>query len=88
MRNDNGSAKPDSSSTIVIAPNRPHDPQYIQRRIAKAITVSLETLPTVKSLPELGIHEKADHCPRVARVVASAQSGLAVSPSAQNKSRI
>ena len=50
--------KTDKRSTIVIAPNRPHDPHYILRRIAKAITVSLETVPIMQILPELGIVEE------------------------------
>ena len=44
--------------TIVNDPNRPHDPQHTLRRIAKAITISLETLPIMQSLPELGIVEE------------------------------
>ncbi len=33
--------------------NRPEDPQYILRLIAQVITVSLETVRIVKSLPPL-----------------------------------
>ncbi len=46
--------KADSSNTIVNDPNRPDDPQHILRRIAKVITVSLETVPIVEALSGLG----------------------------------
>jgi predicted helicase len=42
----------DKRSGIVNDPNRADDPQYIVRLIGKVITVSLETLKIVKSLPE------------------------------------
>jgi len=51
--------KTDKRSGIVNDPNRPDDPQYILRLLAKVITVSLETVKIVEGLPELGI-EKAD----------------------------
>ena len=43
----------DKRSGIVNDPNRPDDPQYIVRLIGKVITVSLETVKVVESLPEL-----------------------------------
>jgi predicted helicase len=43
----------DKRSGIVNDPNRPDDPQYIVRLIGKVITVSLETMKIVKSLPGL-----------------------------------
>ena len=46
--------KTDKRSGIVNDPNRPDDPQYIVRLIGKVITVSLETVRIVGSLPELG----------------------------------
>ncbi len=49
--------KTDKRSGIVNDPNRPDDPQYILRLIGKVISVSLETVEIVESLPELGIGE-------------------------------
>ncbi len=49
--------KTDKRSGIVNDPNRGDDPQYIVRLIGKVITVSLETVEIVESLPELGIGE-------------------------------
>jgi predicted helicase len=43
----------DKRSGIVNDPNRSDDPEYIVRLIGKVITVSLETVKTVKSLPAL-----------------------------------
>ena len=45
--------KTDKRSGIVNDPNRSHDPEYIVRLIGKVITVSLETVKIVKSLPLL-----------------------------------
>ncbi|MBI1926972.1 N-6 DNA methylase, partial [Candidatus Poribacteria bacterium] len=47
--------KTDKRSGIVNDPNRQDDPEYIVRLIGQAITVSLETVRIVKSLPDLGI---------------------------------
>ena len=49
--------KTDKRSGIVNDPNRAADPQYIVRLIGKVISVSLETVKIVESLPELGIDE-------------------------------
>ena len=49
--------KTDKRSGIVNDPNRAADPQYILRLIGKVISVSLETVEIVESLPELGIGE-------------------------------
>jgi predicted helicase len=43
----------DKRSGITNDPNRPDDPQYILRLIAQVITVSLETVKIVKSLPPM-----------------------------------
>jgi predicted helicase len=43
----------DKRSGITNDPNRTDDPQYIIRLIAQVITVSLETVRIVKSLPPL-----------------------------------
>lgn len=43
----------DKRSGIVNDPNRPDDPQYIVRLIGKVITVSLETMSIVKTLPRI-----------------------------------
>jgi predicted helicase len=43
----------DKRSGITNDPNKADDPQYIVRLIGKVITVSLETVKIVKSLPEL-----------------------------------
>ena len=45
----------DKRSGIVNDPNRADDPQYILRLIGQVVTVSLETVKTVKSLPRLDI---------------------------------
>ena len=47
--------KTDKRSGIVNDPNREDDPQYIVRLIGKVITVSLETVEIVESLPDLGL---------------------------------
>ena len=47
--------KTDKRTQIVNDPNREDDPQYIVRLIGKIITVSLETVEIVESLPDLGI---------------------------------
>jgi predicted helicase len=43
----------DKRSGIVNDPNRPDDPEYIVRLIGQVITVSLETVKIVRSLPSL-----------------------------------
>jgi predicted helicase len=45
----------DKRSGITNDPNRADDPQYILRLIGQVITVSLETLTIVRSLPPLGL---------------------------------
>ena len=47
----------DKRSGITNDPNRADDPQYIVRLIGQVISVSLETVSIVKSLPELRIAE-------------------------------
>ncbi len=47
--------KTDKRSGIVNDPNRLDDPTYIVNLISKVITVSLETVDIVESLPELGL---------------------------------
>ena len=47
--------KTDKRSGIINDPNRADDPQYIVKLIGKVITVSLETVEIVESLPDLGI---------------------------------
>ena len=47
--------KTDKRSGIVNDPNPEDDPQYIVRLIGKVITVSLETVGIVESLPDLGV---------------------------------
>ena len=47
--------KTDKRSGIVNDPNREDDPQYIVKLIRKVITVSLETVEIVESLPDLGV---------------------------------
>ena len=47
--------KTDKRSGIVNDPNRADDPQYIIGLIRKVISVSLETVEIVESLPELGV---------------------------------
>ena len=51
--------KTDKRSGIANDPNRPDAPQYILRLLAKAITISLETVDIMAALPQLGI-EQAD----------------------------
>ena len=48
--------KEDKRSGIVNDPNRPDDKKYIVRLIQKVITVSLETLNIIETLPDLGTH--------------------------------
>ena len=43
----------DSGSRIINDPNREAEPRYIVDLIARVITVSLETVEIIKSLPEL-----------------------------------
>jgi predicted helicase len=43
----------DKRSGITKDPNRRDDPQYIVRLIGKVVTISLETIKTVKSFPQL-----------------------------------
>jgi predicted helicase len=45
----------DKRSGITNDPNREDDPQYIVRLVGQVITVSLETVEIVRSLPELGV---------------------------------
>jgi predicted helicase len=45
----------DKRSGIVNDPNRGDDPEYIVRLVGQVITVSLETMKIVKSLPRLEI---------------------------------
>lgn len=47
----------DKRSGITNDPNRDEDPQYILRLIGQVITISLETVKIVYSLPPLGIPE-------------------------------
>jgi predicted helicase len=47
----------DKRSGITNDPNRTDDPQYILRLIGQVITVSLETVKIVQSLPPLGLPE-------------------------------
>lgn len=49
----------DKRSGITNDPNRADDPQYILRLIGQVITVSLETVKIVGSLPPLGIKAEA-----------------------------
>ncbi len=49
----------DKRSGIVNDPNRADDEQYIVRLIGQVITVSLETMKVVKSLPDLGLPAEA-----------------------------
>jgi predicted helicase len=44
-------------SGITNDPNRDDDPPYIFRLIAQVITISLETVRIVRSLPPLGLFE-------------------------------
>ena len=44
----------DKRSGITNDPNRPDDPEYIVRFLGQVITVSLETVKVVKTLPALG----------------------------------
>jgi predicted helicase len=53
MDRDQLRVKTDKRSGIVNDPNRPDDPEYIVRLVGKMITVSLETVKIVKSLPSL-----------------------------------
>jgi len=48
----------DKRSGITNDPNREDDPQYILRLIGQVITVSLETVKIVGSLPPLGLPEE------------------------------
>ena len=45
----------DKRSGIINDPNRADDPEYIVRLVVQVITMSLETVATVRDLPELGI---------------------------------
>jgi predicted helicase len=45
----------DKRSGITNDPNREDDPQYILRLIGQVVTVSLETVKIVKSLPALAM---------------------------------
>ncbi len=47
----------DKRSGITNDPNRADDPQYILRLIGQVVTISLETVQIVKSLPPLGLPE-------------------------------
>lgn len=48
----------DKRSGITNDPNRDDDPEYILRLIGQVITVSLETVKIVKTLPDLGLPQK------------------------------
>jgi hypothetical protein len=48
----------DKRSGITNDPNREDDPQYILRLVGQVITVSLETVKIVDSLPPLGLPEE------------------------------
>jgi predicted helicase len=50
----------DKRSGITNDPNRADDPQYIFRLIGQVITVSLETMKTVRALPDLGIEPQEE----------------------------
>ena len=50
--------KTDRRSGIVNDPNRAEDPEYIVRLLGQVISVSLETVKIVESLPALGIGEE------------------------------
>jgi predicted helicase len=43
----------DADDNLVSDPNRLDDEQYIVRLIAQVVTVSVETLKTIRTLPEL-----------------------------------
>lgn len=45
----------DKCSRIVNDPNREDDPEYIVRLIGQIVTVSLETVKIVNSLPEIEV---------------------------------
>jgi len=47
----------DARSGITNDPNRADDPQYILRLIGQVITVSLETVKIIRSLPTLGLSQ-------------------------------
>jgi hypothetical protein len=47
----------DKHSGITNDPNREDDPQYIVRLIGQVVTLSLETVKIVRSLPALGLPE-------------------------------
>ncbi len=47
----------DKRSGITNNPNRPDDPTYILRLIHQVITISLETVKIIASLPSLGLPE-------------------------------
>ena len=47
----------DARSGITNDPNRADDPQYILRLIGQVITVSLETVKMIRSLPPLGLSQ-------------------------------
>lgn len=54
----------DKRSGITNDPNRDDDPQYIVRLVGQVITVSIETMKLVKSLPDLGLPaEKGEAAP-------------------------
>src|SRR6266496_4282147 len=57
----------DKRSGITNDPNREDDPQYILRLIGQVITVSLEAVRIVRSLPPLGLppEEKSSTSPAV-----------------------
>ena len=55
----------DKRSGITNDPNREDDPQYIVRLIRRIITVSLETVKIVRSLPELGLEAAPNPVPEV-----------------------
>ena len=49
----------DRRSGITNDPNRADDPQYIVRLVGQVITVSIETMKIIRTLPGLGIGEQS-----------------------------
>jgi hypothetical protein len=54
----------DKRSGITNDPNRPDNPEYIIRLLGQVITVSLETVKIVKSLPLLSVAAAEYYNPR------------------------
>ena len=55
----------DKRSGITNDPNRGDDPTYILRLIGQVITVSLDTVKIVSSLPDLGLPESSETAAQV-----------------------